>query len=1435
MRAKVLSDETVKHTCISGWGTPVHPRLEQKDLLIGLAYTTIFSCNWTPYVNSRPLECRHSQGHSGSVLPSQCRQTASPLMSTDDPRPLGPSNFMESPDTRTRGSRDIKEGGVREEEERGSLYTQKGATDESDESDGSEPEPLAVIRRKVSFADAFGLDLVYVKEFDSTDLTGAEVADPPEPEVKVKESDEYFLSSLFTVPSSPEELEQRLQDQKLELESIELLPGTTALRGIVRVVNLCYNKSLYIRITLDSWKTNFDLLAEYVPGSSDGTTDRFAFRLTLVPPFEMEGTRVEFCLRYETSVGTFWANNSDMNYVLFCHKKGGRDLIAMEPQLEEGNNWREKRTCLKVNSKMNSAEENPVETTTDAPDSATHRAEGTGRKQVENAEHLLSILHHEDYRHKNLGGSQRSRRRKACSARVQEYFSRREQAASREHISNGLPHNELEKPPSLPDIRIKPLGDSASSLLRSRQQKQTNDTPQIMTYHQIPLLSLDWGKDNVRAGTPDEDDCIRTRTTPQLTSDKSEDNLGEQTSVCDLWEAFLNGTDSKDTTSVPESEWLQSATSVCPSIETEDFEASSKVDDQQEDDLDSNAQRYTHCTVDELPSWAHNHVMPVVSVEEPLSSSGVTFPRNDKALVYNPSQRSEAILVTDTLQESIPSGAARVAGGSVDSTAQCHKHVEAGGGRGEEPFTPYRAEPVTSSGETETTDMTAMAESQNANAVDRIWQGERQDKTLSSDVEAEVKGNVHKAPDETVTFRETVGERTEDKTNTQSYGVEEGFTQAYKEDELFKPNQPEEEEFTQDLTEEALHRQSPAVEYEFHRDKIYLELNLTELEEFRPSQTYEEEFRPSQTYEEEFRPIKHMKKNSGRVEQFRLNQTGKKEFRLKQTHEEELRPNKSDAVEIRPFNTVEDELKPNQSEAEKFRSNQEDDEESRPNQTLDGEFSWNQTEVEELRPNKIEMEEGFSPSHQDEEDDRPSHTDKELRLSHEDEELDRESRTFAEKFRPNQTPNEVFRSNELEEFRQFDEEQRDRENLEEVEEFRSNQTHEEGFWSNIIQEEDIYQSVNEEELYRDIDMDENSSTHNLTKPKVFREKNAGEGEKTENVVAEMSRQRDTEQINKEISMETPEKEEVEDLTDETADTRNESEDVSTEKEEKHEVTMENVEGPRQDKNGKLSEGSKELIMEDDKEWVGKEVELGEDELFREQKGLNEETLEEVLCLQSVDNCPLAEQDNEKEEKLSDVPEVVQNVPNHQAKRLTKKAVTDIDSWVDSLMKARTVPDLTFTPRQGLSQTTPSSNAEPSMGQAYASSPNRGTTVLSHSFSLSTRFNTVVSDGSESGVSQGSTQNPSSLGEDQETLSNRTSPPPPEKVEDAASSILAWLRMFISLSSVTRALVYALLVAVFLFTTLVYNFPACFALYLFSLYWWCCVADRQRVTGTDRID
>lgn len=222
-----------------------------------------------------------------------------------------------------------------------------GSTTDEETDEDSEPEPPPVVRRKVSFADAFGLNLVSVKEFDNAEVTEPEHILVDEREV-THSLEEYYMSCLFTVPSSPEELDHRVETQMLELESIALLPGTTTLRGIVRVANLCYNKHVYARVTLDRWNSFFDLQAEYVPGSSDWKTDRFTFKYTLVPPFERDGTRVEFCLCYETSAGTFWANNKSMNYVLFCHQKGHAKEYGPQTQ-DENTGKKGKRSCLKAN------------------------------------------------------------------------------------------------------------------------------------------------------------------------------------------------------------------------------------------------------------------------------------------------------------------------------------------------------------------------------------------------------------------------------------------------------------------------------------------------------------------------------------------------------------------------------------------------------------------------------------------------------------------------------------------------------------------------------------------------------------------------------------------------------------------------------------------------------------------------------------------------------------------------------------------------------------------------------------------------------------------------------------------------------------------------------------------------------------------------------
>lgn len=210
----------------------------------------------------------------------------------------------------------------------------------SSDDEDSEPEPQSCGSRRVSFADTKGLSLVQIKEFDTWEIPKLPGYESTEGEGK--DAEEYFLSPLFSLPISSEELFMKVKGQKVELESIELLPRTTILKGLIRVLNVSFTKAVYVRTTLDCWSSHFDLLTEYVPGSSDGVTDSFSFKLTLMPPLGEQGGRVDFCLRYETPDGTFWANNNNKNYVLVYHKreKGTKEKL----QAENVN----KKSCLKT-------------------------------------------------------------------------------------------------------------------------------------------------------------------------------------------------------------------------------------------------------------------------------------------------------------------------------------------------------------------------------------------------------------------------------------------------------------------------------------------------------------------------------------------------------------------------------------------------------------------------------------------------------------------------------------------------------------------------------------------------------------------------------------------------------------------------------------------------------------------------------------------------------------------------------------------------------------------------------------------------------------------------------------------------------------------------------------------------------------------------------
>ncbi|XP_062403834.1 protein phosphatase 1 regulatory subunit 3A-like [Sardina pilchardus] len=228
----------------------------------------------------------------------------------------------------------------------------------SESLDSCQPPPSST--RRVSFADAFGLSLVSVKQFsgwDVTDCSGDFLVGNTE------DRDTYLLSSPFSTALSPAELRVRVQEQKLELESLTLLPGTTTLRGVVRVLNICYSKTVYVRMSLDLWKSHFDLLAEYVPGSAEDRTDVFSFRHTLVPQSSSDGVRIDFCLRYETELGTFWANNGGQNYLVFCHKD---TEVPEQKDIHIKENKLIKKSCLKAPSQSTFSSMNP--STNEIPD-----------------------------------------------------------------------------------------------------------------------------------------------------------------------------------------------------------------------------------------------------------------------------------------------------------------------------------------------------------------------------------------------------------------------------------------------------------------------------------------------------------------------------------------------------------------------------------------------------------------------------------------------------------------------------------------------------------------------------------------------------------------------------------------------------------------------------------------------------------------------------------------------------------------------------------------------------------------------------------------------------------------------------------------------------------------------------------------------------------
>lgn len=188
-------------------------------------------------------------------------------------------------------------------------------------------------KKIVRFADAMGLDLADIRTFLDelplvpksaySDLRNEDVTIFPPP------IDKSFSQSLFSFPSQSSTRSlvpmfkqpnislnflDRVRDQYVCLDhAIVCDTPVCSITGIVRVRNLDFYKSVFVRYTCDNWRSYTENQCVYVPDSCDGFSDKFSFIIYLyhVPISQ----RVEIAIRYHCCGHIFWDNNYGANYV----------------------------------------------------------------------------------------------------------------------------------------------------------------------------------------------------------------------------------------------------------------------------------------------------------------------------------------------------------------------------------------------------------------------------------------------------------------------------------------------------------------------------------------------------------------------------------------------------------------------------------------------------------------------------------------------------------------------------------------------------------------------------------------------------------------------------------------------------------------------------------------------------------------------------------------------------------------------------------------------------------------------------------------------------------------------------------------------------------------------------------------------------------------
>jgi len=186
-------------------------------------------------------------------------------------------------------------------------------------------------RKRVSFADDVGLDLVTVRRYDLPGPTPPPVADPVPAAQRPAFRRRLRLEPGFRQPwLDPAGLRSRLDVDAVAVESASGRGAGLSFAGTVLVADVAFEKRVTVRCTFDFWRTFVDVEAVYVTSGCPGT-DLFAFEVhpdaaTVADqssPRRGRG-RFEFAVRYQYRAHSDaawmerWDNNRGRNYQMLA-------------------------------------------------------------------------------------------------------------------------------------------------------------------------------------------------------------------------------------------------------------------------------------------------------------------------------------------------------------------------------------------------------------------------------------------------------------------------------------------------------------------------------------------------------------------------------------------------------------------------------------------------------------------------------------------------------------------------------------------------------------------------------------------------------------------------------------------------------------------------------------------------------------------------------------------------------------------------------------------------------------------------------------------------------------------------------------------------------------------------------------------------------------